>query len=99
MRTLTQGLGIVFLLLLFVEPALAEEVAAATSVGEGMKFLGLGIAVLGAALGQGKIMASALDSMGRNPGAAGQMFVPWFLGLVFIEALFVLCLLVAAGYL
>lgn len=48
---------------------------------------GLGIAALGCALGQGKMVASAMDGISRNPQAAKDMFVPMILGLAFIEAL------------
>ena len=47
----------------------------------------LGIAAFGSALGQGRMAASAMESIGRNPNAAGQIFTPMLLGLAFIEAL------------
>ena len=97
MRTVTLGIGILILLLVGVDPALAADGGALVTT-DGMKFLALAIAVFGGAAGQGKVLSAALDSIGRNPGAAGQMFLPWLLGIVFIEALFVLTLLVAAGY-
>ncbi len=49
--------------------------------------LGLGIAAVGCGLGQGKMVASAMDGISRNPKAASDMFVPMILGLAFIEAL------------
>ena len=49
--------------------------------------LGVGIAAFGSGLGQGRMMASAMESIGRNPNAAGQIFTPMLLGLAFIEAL------------
>jgi F-type H+-transporting ATPase subunit c len=49
--------------------------------------LGVGIAAFGSALGQGRMAASAMESIGRNPNAAGQIFTPMLLGLAFIEAL------------
>jgi len=48
---------------------------------------GLGAAAVGCALGQGKLVAAAMDGIARNPGAAKDMFVPMILGLAFIEAL------------
>lgn len=98
MRTLMLGLGVVSLILLGADPVLAADDAVALVTTDGMKFLTLGIAVFGAAAGQAKVLSAALDSIGRNPGAAGQMFLPWLLGIVFIEALFVLTWLVAAGF-
>ena len=61
----------------------------------GLAALGIGIAVVGGALGQGKVIAAALDSIARNPGAAGQLFVPMILGLVLIESLVIYALVVA----
>ena len=55
--------------------------------------LGLGIAAMGCGLGQGKMVASAMDGIARNPGAAKDMFVPMILGLAFIEALTIYALI------
>jgi len=73
----------------------AEEAAAgdATSNLEIIKWLGMasgfsiGLAALGSGLGQGKMVASAMDGIARNPQAAKDMFVPLILGLAFTEAL------------
>ncbi len=81
----------------FVEPALAaDEVAAAggVSLGHLAAGFGLGIGVFGGALGQSKVVASALESISRNPGASGQMNQPIILGLAFIESLVLFCFLV-----
>lgn len=55
--------------------------------------LGLGIAANGGALGQGKLVASAMEGIARNPQAAKDMFVPMILGLAFIEALSIYALI------
>ena len=55
--------------------------------------LGLGIAALGGALGQGRAAATALDGIARNPGAADKLFVPMILGLAFIESLVIYSLI------
>src|SRR4051812_17233455 len=47
--------------------------------------LGLGMAAIGCGLGQGKLVAQAMEGIARNPGAARDMFVPMILGLAFIE--------------
>lgn len=47
----------------------------------------LGVAALGGALSQGKVGASAMEGIARNPQASKQMFTPMILGLVFIETL------------
>jgi len=75
--------------------AMAQEAAGAASSGAPLRAglialaanLGVGIAAFGSALGQGRMAASAMESIGRNPNAAGQIFTPMLLGLAFIEAL------------
>ncbi len=57
--------------------------------------LGLGIAALGGAIGQGKAIASALDGIGRNPGASGKIMTPMILGLAMIESLVIYSLVVS----
>jgi F-type H+-transporting ATPase subunit c len=49
--------------------------------------LAIGIGALGAALGQGRMAAAAMESIGRNPNAADRIQLPMILGLAFIEAL------------
>ena len=49
--------------------------------------LGLGLAALGGALGQGKIGAAAMDGIARNPQAQQNVFIPMILALVFVETL------------
>jgi F-type H+-transporting ATPase subunit c len=81
--------------------AFADEVAAVASSGSeilttaAVAVLAMGIAVFGATNAQAKAIAAALDSIGRNPGAAGQMFLPWLLALVFIESLVIFTFVVA----
>lgn len=48
---------------------------------------GLGLAAIGCGLGQGKLVASALDGIARNPESSDKMLTPMILGLAFIEAL------------
>ncbi|MFQ5681753.1 MAG: ATP synthase F0 subunit C [Candidatus Binatia bacterium] len=57
--------------------------------------LAIGIAAFGAALGQGRMAATAMESIGRNPNAADKIFTPLLLGLAFIEALAIYALLIA----
>ena len=87
---------------LFAGVAFAEEAAGhvASSGSEilstrGLAALAMGIAVAGATNAQGKAIASTVDSIGRNPGAAGAMFLPWLLALVFIESLVLFTLVIA----
>ncbi len=57
--------------------------------------LGIGIAALGGGLGQGRMVASAMESIGRNPSSTGQIFTPMIIGLAFIEALTLYSLVIA----
>ena len=57
--------------------------------------IGIGIAAFGSALGQGRMAASAMESIGRNPNSAGQIFIPMIIGLAFIEALTLYALVIA----
>jgi len=79
--------------------AFAEEAAAATGAGGisniGLAFLGLGIAVAGAALAQGKIASASLEGIARNPQAGDKMFLPFILGLAFVESITLLAFVIA----
>jgi len=57
--------------------------------------IAIGVAACGGALGQGKAVGSALDSIGRNPSASGKILTPMVLGLVFIETLVIFSFVVA----
>ena len=54
--------------------------------------LGLGLAAIGGALGQGKAAAAALEGIARNPGAADKLFTPFILALALIESLVIYAL-------
>jgi F-type H+-transporting ATPase subunit c len=56
--------------------------------------IGLGIAVLGGALGQGKAASAMLEGLARNPGASDKMFTPFILGMVLIESLVIYSLVI-----
>ncbi|MGH8014273.1 MAG: ATP synthase F0 subunit C [Candidatus Binataceae bacterium] len=49
--------------------------------------IGIGVAALGCGIGQGKLAASAMESIGRNPNSTNQLFVPMIIGLAFVESL------------
>ena len=59
-----------------------RAVAIAISAG-----VAVAIAAFGAALGQGRVGASAMESIGRNPNAADRLFLPLVLTLALLEAL------------
>ena len=72
--------------------AMDSSAKAAIALGAGFA---IAIAAFGAALGQGRMAATAMESIGRNPNAADKLFTPLLLGLAFIEALAIYALLIA----
>ena len=96
-------LSLLFVFLVFgaATPVFAQETAAAAA-GSGLvqwsiitAGFALAIAAAGAALGQGKAVASAAEAIARNPGAAGEIRGALILGLVLIESLVIYVLLVS----
>lgn len=99
MKKLTQfGIAFGMFLIAGISLAFAEE-AHGAAVSDTAKWLalssgiGLGIAAFGGALGQGKMVASAMEGIARNPGASKDLFVPMILGLAFIESLTIYALI------
>jgi len=94
---------IAFLTLLFAAlghgVAFAQAAGAAPADPKAMIALAAGIAIagaaIGAALGQGRAVAAAMESIGRNPNAADRIQTPMILGLAFIEALAIYALVIA----
>jgi len=62
----------------------SDSKAAAIAIAAGVA---VGIAAFGAALGQGRVGAAAMESIGRNPNAADKLFLPLVLTLALLEAL------------
>ena len=69
----------------------AAEGAGGGGMQTGMIALAAGFAVglptFGAALGQGRATAAAMESIGRNPASADRIFTPMIIGLALMEAL------------
>src|SRR5262245_16704227 len=93
--------SLAFLFLVMANPAFAEV---AGEGGGGLWYrglialaagLGLGIAAFGAALGQGRATAAAMESIGRNPNSADRIFTPLIVGLALMEALALYALVIA----
>jgi len=89
-----------FLVLGLVSPAYAQETGAAGDGGLVQWSIitagfALAIAAAGAALGQGRAVASAAEAIARNPGASGEIRGALILGLVLIESLVIYVLLVS----
>jgi F-type H+-transporting ATPase subunit c len=95
MRNIPAFVAVLAAVVASVEPAFAETAAGAADTAKLGAALGIGIAAFGGALGQGKIMSAALESIARNPGAADKMFLPWLLGVIFVESLVIYALVVA----
>lgn len=57
--------------------------------------LAIGLGSLGPGLGLGMIGSKAMEALGRNPEASGQIFVPMILSLAFTEAIGIYALVVA----
>ncbi|TVQ79776.1 MAG: ATP synthase F0 subunit C [Phycisphaeraceae bacterium] len=80
--------------LVIAEPALAQAgdtaVTAGRSLGDGLRSIGAGLAaglaVIGGALGIGKIGSSALESIARQPEAAGTISIQMLIVAGLIEA-------------
>ncbi len=55
--------------------------------------LGVGIAAIGSGIGLGRAVGSAMEAMGRQPEAIGQIQTAMVIGCAFIEALTIYALL------
>ena len=101
MKRTLKALSVIATTMLTSSFAFAEEaMAAATSTGNTgyvaiAAGLGLGLAVLGGALSQGKICAAAMEGIARNPNAQKNMFVSMIIGLVLIESLVIYMLVIS----
>lgn len=94
MKKLVALIGAIFPAVLTTDTAIAAAEAApaagdsnravAIAISAG---LAVAIAAFGAALGQGRVGAAAMESIGRNPNAADRLFLPLVLTLALLEAL------------
>lgn len=97
------ALAVASLTTLISSSALAQEAAAAAASNQFDAHamaalaagLGIGLAVLGGALAQGRAAAAALEGISRNPGAAPRIQTPMILGLALIESLVLMALVIA----
>jgi F-type H+-transporting ATPase subunit c len=72
--------------------AFAAEEDGYIAIGAGFA---MGLAVLGASIGQGNAARGALEGMARNPAVAGTVQTAMLLGLAFIESLVIFTLIIA----
>ncbi|MCK9997260.1 MAG: ATP synthase F0 subunit C [Candidatus Krumholzibacteria bacterium] len=56
--------------------------------------IGMGLAAIGSGIGLGKAVGSAMEAMGRQPEAIGQIQTAMIIGSAFIEALTIYALVV-----
>lgn len=59
------------------------------------KAIAIGFGALGPGFAIGFIGAKAMEAIGRNPEAAGKVFVPMLIASAFAEAIAIYCLVVA----
>lgn len=84
MSTVIRTLVIVAGLALISTPAMAQGAAGGASI-EFSGALGVGLVVIGAALGIGKLASAAYESMARQPEVAGQLFTALIVAAALIE--------------
>jgi len=83
-------------MLLLAQPAFAQGADAASKGWIALAAgLAVGIAAIGAGLGQGRAVAAAMESIGRNPNAADRIQTPMIIGIAFMEALAIYALIIA----
>ncbi len=79
------------LLACFLAPTVALAAEGSSGPNDGVYAVamafGMGLAVLGGGLGQGRAAAAALEGICRNPNAVDKVFTPMLLGLAFVESL------------
>jgi F-type H+-transporting ATPase subunit c len=106
MKKLMVGLSSALLVSLYSLAAFAEEVATAAGPAASNAFdrsswaalaaaLAIGVAAFGGALGQGRVAATALEGIARNPGASNKIGTPMILGLALIESLVLYAFVIA----
>ena len=56
--------------------------------------LAIGLGAIGPGLGLGIAVSKAMEALGRNPEAAGAIFVPYILGIALTEAIGIYALVI-----
>jgi F-type H+-transporting ATPase subunit c len=72
-----------------------EVVSTVVNLAPVAKALAISLPAVGAALGIGMIGSKAMESIGRNPEAAGKILVPMLLASAFAEAVAIYGLVIA----
>lgn len=92
------AIGLVTIGLATPATALAQDAAgdhAAAPLVPGIAVVGAGLAVIGAGIGIGRVGAGWVESIARQPEAAGTMFVPGILAAAMIEGAALFAIIVA----
>jgi F-type H+-transporting ATPase subunit c len=88
MKRLVSRIGVILAGMFAGTMAFAQAGEAATSP-TGLIAIGaalaVGLATAGAATAQGRAASTVLEGISRNPGASDKVFMPFILGLVFME--------------
>jgi F-type H+-transporting ATPase subunit c len=90
MKRVLAFFAVLFMSLMVTGVAMAADVAGTDSKNAAIAIsagLAVAIAAFGAGLGQGRVGAAAMESIGRNPNAADRIFLPLVLTLALLEAL------------
>lgn len=74
--------------------ALLQAAAASVGISKMGAALGAGIAAIGAGIGIGKIGGTAMEAIGRQPEAAGDIRTNMILAIAFIEGVAIIALVV-----
>jgi F-type H+-transporting ATPase subunit c len=56
--------------------------------------LAIGLGAIGPGIGLGIAVSKAMEALGRNPEASGQIFVPYILGIALTEAIGIYALVI-----
>ena len=93
------GMVMVLMALLLIPSGVAFAAEEGEGSVRGLIAIGAGLAIagaaLGAALGQGRAVAAAMESIGRNPNAADRIQTPMIIGIAFMEALGIYAFVIA----
>ena len=79
----------------FAQVAAADNASTTNSMLAIGAAIAMGVAGLGATLGQGRAAAAALEGIARNPGAQDKVQTPLILSLAFMEAIGIFAFVIA----
>jgi len=95
MRNAITLAAVALLATLAAPAAMAQEAAAVAGIGPMGKAIGMGLIIIGAGLGIGKIGSAALESIARQPESAGPIGTNMIIAAALIEGVTVIGLILA----